>query len=44
MLFTNVRKDAPWANAVFSTAPWHAYPKLIEIKYFRLDMVMLCST
>ena len=40
MLFTNVRKDAPWANALFSTAPWHAYPKLIEIKYFRLDMVM----
>ena len=40
MLFTNVREDAPWANTLFSTAPWHVYPKLMEIKYFRLDMVM----
>ena len=40
MLFTNVREDAPWANTLFSTAPWEVYPNLMQIKYFRLEMVV----
>ena len=36
MLFTNVRKDAPWRGPVFSSNPWTTLPKLMLLKGFTL--------